>query len=76
VRPSAGLSSGEASRLQYIGSESIVRLLLALEGAKVKRLLIGSYLRLIDSYSGFDSSFNICVQEIQVYSKPLYCLVT
>jgi hypothetical protein len=75
VKPSAGLSSGEVSRLQYIGSESIVRLLLASGGARVKRLLNGSYLRLIDSYSGFDSSSNICALEIQVYSEPLYCLV-
>jgi hypothetical protein len=73
VKPSRGLSSGEVSRLQYIGSESIVRLLLASGGAKVKHLLNGSYLRLIDSYSGFDSLLNICVQEIQVYSEPLYC---
>jgi hypothetical protein len=73
VKPSAGPSSGEVSRLQYIGSESIVRLLLASGGAKVKLLLNGSYLRLIDSYSGFDSSLNICAQEIQVYYEPLYC---
>jgi hypothetical protein len=73
VKPSVGPSSGEVSRLQYIGSESIVRLLLASEGAVVKRLLNGSYLRLIDSYSGFDSSLNICAQEIQVYYEPLYC---
>jgi hypothetical protein len=73
VKPSAGPSSGEVSRLQYIGSDSIVMLLLASGVAEVKRLLNGSYLRLIDSYFGFDFSLNICAQEIQFYSEPLYC---